>query len=73
MHVIRMSTVSAMSSVSSPPACYQFEAIQLFPVERRLLVDGVVAAIGARAFDVLLALVERHGRVVTRDELLDIC
>ena len=62
-----------MSSVSSPPASYHFEAIQLFPVERRLLVDGEVAAIGARAFDVLLALVERHGRVVTRDELLDIC
>ena len=56
-----------------PPASYRFENVQLLPVERRLLIDGEVAAVGARAFDVLLALVERRERVVTRDELLDLC
>jgi predicted ATPase/DNA-binding winged helix-turn-helix (wHTH) protein len=40
--------------------------------ERRLLVDGRLVALGARAFDVLLALVERRERVVTKNELLDL-
>src|SRR6188508_2524741 len=39
--------------------------------ERQLLVDGVPAKLGARAFDVLVALVERRDRVVTKNELLD--
>jgi len=39
--------------------------------ERQLLVDGQPSKLGARAFDVLLALVERRDRVVTKDELLD--
>lgn len=41
-------------------------------MERTLLIDGIAASIGARAFDVLLALVERRDRVVTKNELLDI-
>ena len=39
--------------------------------ERRLLVDGQPSKLGARAFDVLLALMEQRDRVVTKDELLD--
>lgn len=45
--------------------------IELHKDSRRLLVDGEPAAVGARAFDLLLALVERQGQVVTKDELLD--
>jgi predicted ATPase/DNA-binding winged helix-turn-helix (wHTH) protein len=44
---------------------------ELRPAERRLLVDGRPAALGARAFDLLIALVERRDRVVTKNELLD--
>jgi predicted ATPase/DNA-binding winged helix-turn-helix (wHTH) protein len=51
---------------------YRFDRCELHPAERRLLVDGRPAVLGSRAFDVLLALVERQGRVVTREELLDI-
>jgi adenylate cyclase len=40
--------------------------------ERLLLVDQMPAAIGSRAFDVLVALLERRDRVVTKGELLDI-
>jgi predicted ATPase/DNA-binding winged helix-turn-helix (wHTH) protein len=47
-----------------------FGRIELRPDERRLLIDGVPATLGARAFDLLLALVERRGRVVGKDELL---
>lgn len=44
---------------------------ELRPAERRLFVDGRPAALGARAFDLLIALVERRDRVVTKNELLD--
>ena len=40
--------------------------------ERLLVVDGRPAAIGARAFDVLLALIDHRDRVVSKNELLDI-
>jgi predicted ATPase/class 3 adenylate cyclase/DNA-binding winged helix-turn-helix (wHTH) protein len=39
--------------------------------ERRLLVDGRPAALGGRAFDVLLALAARPGRPVGRNELIE--
>lgn len=39
--------------------------------ERRLLVDGVPAVLGARAFDLLLALVDRAGSLVSKQELLE--
>jgi len=51
---------------------YRFDRCELHPAERRLLVDDQPAALGGRAFDVLLALVEHRGRVVGKDELLDI-
>lgn len=39
---------------------------------RQLWVDGEPARIGGRAFDVLLALIERRDRIVTKNELLEI-
>ncbi|MGY4829949.1 ATP-binding protein [Sphaerotilaceae bacterium SBD11-9] len=50
---------------------YVFGPIQLRPAQRQLLIDGQPAALGARAFDVLLALVENRERLVTKNELLD--
>ena len=41
------------------------------PMERRLLVDGRPVAIGARAFNLLLALVEHPGTLLGKNELLD--
>lgn len=49
---------------------YRFDRFELQPAARRLLADGTDVRIGARAFDVLLTLVERPGRVVAKDELL---
>lgn len=46
--------------------------VEIRPAERTLLLDGQPAALGARAFDVLLALAERRERVVSKAELLDI-
>src|SRR5258706_3747818 len=51
---------------------YQFGNAELLPVERRLLIDGRLAELGSRAFDVLVALIERRHRVVTKNELLDL-
>ena len=39
--------------------------------ERRLLVDGVPANLGARAFDLLLVLAERPAQLLTKHELMD--
>ncbi len=50
---------------------YRFEGCEFQPAERRLVVRGVDAVIGGRAFDLLLALVENHERVVSTDELYE--
>jgi DNA-binding winged helix-turn-helix (wHTH) protein len=50
---------------------YRFGQVEVKPSERQLLVEGRPAAVGARAFDVLLALIDHRDRVVTKDELLD--
>ena len=50
---------------------YRFGTCEVKPVERKLLVDGRPAELGGRAFDLLLALLERHDRVVSKHELLD--
>ncbi|WP_284617232.1 ATP-binding protein [Aquabacterium humicola] len=51
-------------------ACvYRFAQFELQPAERRLLAGGEPAVLTPRAFDVLLALVERANHLVTKDEL----
>jgi TolB-like protein len=44
---------------------------ELRPDERRLLVQGKPVALGARAFDLLLVLIEHRARVVGKEELLE--
>jgi len=51
---------------------YRFGHFELRPATRQLLVDHQPASLGARAFDVLLALVERRDRLVPKTELLDL-
>ena len=50
----------------------RFGNAEIRPSERQLLIDGKPAALGSRAFDVLLALVERRERMVRKNELLDL-
>jgi len=50
---------------------YRFGTFELQPNERRLLARGEPVVIGPRALDLLLALVERAGQLVTKEELLD--
>lgn len=51
---------------------YCFGRFELRPACREVRADGRPAAIGARAFDTLLALVERRDRVVGAGELFDL-
>lgn len=50
----------------------EFGHVAVLAGERSLLVDGAPVVLGARAFDVLLALAERCDRVVSKAELLDL-
>jgi len=50
----------------------RFGRFAIQPARRQVLIDGEPAKIGSRAFDVLMALVERRERVVSKAELLDL-
>lgn len=50
---------------------YRFGPYELRPAERMLLRDGVPLHLRARGFDVLLALIEQQGAVVSKPQLLD--
>jgi len=49
----------------------KFGALEVRPAERQVLVEGRPVALQAKAFDVLVALIERRERVVSRAELYD--
>ena len=51
---------------------YEFGPFQLDPPERLLLCDGQPVSLTPKAFDLLLALVDRSGHLVEKDELLKI-
>jgi TolB-like protein len=48
----------------------RFGRWRVSPARRRLLADGEPVVLGSRAFDVLLALIEERGRLVTKDTLM---
>ena len=58
----RISDPSATSIVFGP--------FRVFPIRRLLTQDGDPVRIGSRAFDILLALLERPGELVTKEELV---
>ena len=49
-----------------------FDHFELHPAERMLRVRGEPVSVGSRAFDLLLVLAQRHERLVTKQELLDL-
>lgn len=51
---------------------YEFGPFQLDPPERLLLCDGQPVSLTPKAFDLLLALIDRSGHLVEKDELLKI-
>jgi predicted ATPase/DNA-binding winged helix-turn-helix (wHTH) protein len=60
------------SAPTVPPASTtrRFGRFELRPAEGVLLADGVRVALGARAFDLLVALADRPNALITKEELL---
>jgi predicted ATPase/DNA-binding winged helix-turn-helix (wHTH) protein len=54
------------------PADVQFGRFRLNARRRELLAEGIAVAIGSRALDILLVLIEARGELVTKDELLSL-
>lgn len=47
-----------------------FDRFHVFPHSRQLLADGHPVDLGSRQFDLLLALLDSHGTLVTKEELV---
>lgn len=50
---------------------YQFGHYQLDTAQRVLRRDGKIVPLPLKSLEVLLALVERHGRVVSKEEIME--
>src|SRR5438132_10177197 len=50
---------------------FKFEDFEIDGAKRLLFKQGTPLALNSKTFDLLEALVERHGEVVSKDELLD--
>lgn len=55
---------------SSARDCYEFGPFRLDRTERVLFRDGQPLTLTAKAFDLLLALVECHGHIIEKEELM---
>src|SRR5271165_2567251 len=51
-------------------ATFEFGRFRVLSRQRQLLADGVPVGLGARAFDLLMVLLEADGLLVTKNELL---
>src|SRR5262252_6656703 len=59
-----------MHAASEVPAGIAFGRFLLVPHRRELLADGRPIKLGGRAFDVLMALIEARGAVVSKNALM---
>jgi DNA-binding winged helix-turn-helix (wHTH) protein len=71
LHRDNRSTVSQRPDAAAVERIIEFGRFRILPRRRELLADGQPVELGARAFDLLLALIEADGSLVTKDELLD--
>ena len=58
------------ASPAAADTTLEFGRFRISQRRRQLLADGVPVELGARAFDLLMALIEADGALVTTDELL---
>ena len=59
-----------MNSTSNPQLGLTFGRFQVLPDRRDVLADGRPIKLGGRAFDVLMALIEARGAVVSKEALM---
>jgi DNA-binding winged helix-turn-helix (wHTH) protein len=60
-----------MDTGSHTPASVSFGRFQIAPHRREFLADGRPVQIGGRAFDVLMALIDAQGSVVSKNALME--
>jgi predicted ATPase/DNA-binding winged helix-turn-helix (wHTH) protein len=60
-----------MALVSEMPVSIEFGRFSVLPHRRELLAGGRPIAVGERAFDVLMVLIEASGAVVSKDALME--
>src|SRR2546423_6046856 len=63
-------SVSMQALNGSDKVIYRFEAFELDPMRRLLSKQGQAIPLTPKVFDTLLALVGQHGRVMSKDELM---
>ncbi len=49
---------------------YEFGCFRLEPSERRLVRDNIAVPVAPKAFEILVALIESHGHLITREALM---
>src|SRR5215470_7640420 len=59
-----------MNRLSEAPASFEFGRFRILLQRREVLADGRPMELGGRAFDVLVALIQANGAVVSKDELI---
>ena len=59
-----------MNSTSNPPLELTFGHFRVLPERREVLADGWPIKLGGRAFEVLMALIEARGAVVSKEALM---
>ncbi len=52
------------------PSFYEFGPFRLEPAEQRLIRDGQPVLLAPKAFELLIYLVENHGRLVIKDQIM---
>jgi len=59
-----------MDPAPEAPTNFEFGRFRILSRHREVLADGQPLQLGGRAFDVLLALIEANGAVVSKDDLM---
>ena len=72
MSTLAGSAPAAPVARTAPAAELRFGRCVVRPAKRELLVDGKPAKLGARAFDLLLTLVQHRDRMLSKHELLEL-
>src|SRR5689334_12419111 len=62
--------VSWSRRATAAGADLEFARVRVLLRQRQLLADGVPVELGARAFDILMGLLEADGALVTKEELI---
>jgi DNA-binding winged helix-turn-helix (wHTH) protein len=76
LHALRKSATAAINQDASEDdspmdeEVFAFGSLRLIPAQRMLIEDGKPVRLGGRALDILIALVDRSGQTISKEELI---